>query len=183
MWKTLDEISNIVALVAGGAYIIWSIIRRLRGTPMSTKRLLVLPVVCFAVGIYMAAGDVTKATTLDWELLGVFVLAAYGEGLGRGATIRLYEQDGLPHQKYNWLTVTIWLSLIPLRVGMVLLAQHWHADIAGGTDMVGILLGLTFLGEASVVLPRARRMGLNLSLSPKKNAKKDKASARVPHAG
>lgn len=175
MLETLDKISDIVAIVAGGAYIVWSIVRRLRGTPMSTKRLFILPIVCFAVGIYMAASDVSKATALDWELLGVFVLAAYGEGLARGATIRLYEQDGVPHQKYNWLTVTIWLSLIPLRVIMVVLAQHWHADVAGGTDMVGILLGLTFLGEASVVIPRARRMGLNLSLSPKKGAGKAKA--------
>jgi membrane protein CcdC involved in cytochrome C biogenesis len=161
----------IVLVVAVVAVLV--VARRLMGQPVQAKRLFLVPVVMLAVGVYQVvehAADVSAALLLSIVVTGVL---SVGLGMLRGATLRLYERDGVLWQKYTPWTFVVWAGSFAARFGVravlggdaayrTALAHGGLHGAAGSALMFGMLItsGLGFLGEALVVTPRALRLGL-----------------------
>ncbi|WP_031469094.1 DUF1453 family protein [Sciscionella sediminilitoris] len=161
-----SELLDIVLGLVVVALVVLMIVRRTRGVPVSARRLLIVPLVLLVVGVQQISGDLHVMSRLDWLLALAFAVVSLGAGVLRGVLSRLYEQEGRAWMRYTWVTVCVWLALIPLRVGMVVLANVFGASVAGGTHLMFLLLALTFGGEALVVFPRARARGLVIAASP-----------------
>ncbi len=148
-----------VQILVIAAVLILVIGRRLTGQPLTNSRLLLVPAVMVAIGLYELTTVHLTAGVLT--LLGVEAVVGLAFGVVRGLTIRVYPRAGHLWYRYTPLTIGIWVLAIAARVGVGVAAHHWGVDLPGATLLAA--LGLSLLGEAAIVLPRARRTGVPMA--------------------
>ncbi len=86
-------------------------------------------------------------------------LVAVAGGALRGRTVRIFVRDGHTWYRYTPVTLAVWAGLIALRFGQAAAAVALGADRPVLTASLVLALGLSFLGEAAVVGPRAMATG------------------------
>jgi len=144
---------EIVVIIAAVGYVL---ARRLLGEPAEAKRMLVLPLVLFAVGLTelakVAQTPVSIAFLVGTTAIGVLL------GLLRGASVRVYEQDGIVFARYTVLTIVWWAASFAVRFGasFVLGLVDPAAAHATGNGLL-LTLGAGMLAEGLVVLAKAAR--------------------------
>jgi hypothetical protein len=131
--------------------------RRLAGQPYTITRLFTVPAILLGYGLYQLT--TVHVSAGGAALLAVEALAGLAFGVARGLTIRVYPRDGYLWYRYTPATVALWLVAIGARLGIALAAHQPGVPAAG----VFAALGVSLLGEAAVVLPRARRTGVPLA--------------------
>lgn len=147
------QVTQLLLIVAVLVFVIG---RRLAGAPLTPQRMLVVPGVLTAIGLYqLTAAHVTAGLV---ALLGVEAVLGIGFGLVRGLTIRVYERGGHLWYRYTPLTIALWVAAIAARIGVAVAAHGMGVD-ASSTTLLGAF-GLSLLAEAAIVLPRARRTGI-----------------------
>ncbi len=142
--------TTLIALVA----IAFMLLRRLAGSPVTGRRLVVLPLIFTAWGVaqlHDGFGGAVHAVGTDVGLLAVGALVALAGGLARGGTVRLFARDGQVWYRYTWLTVVVWLGLIALRVAQITVGGAVGADASVLGQALPLMLGLSLAGEAAVV--------------------------------
>ncbi|MET1073966.1 MAG: DUF1453 domain-containing protein [Umezawaea sp.] len=142
---------EIVLIIAAIAYIV---ARRLLGEPAEAKRVLALPAVLTVVGLV----DVTKVAQSPVAigfLVGTTVVSVL-LGLLRGASIRVFERDGVAHLKYTAGTLVLWAVNIVLKLGagFALGVVDPATDHAGGNGLM-LTLGAGMVAEGLVVMAKA----------------------------
>lgn len=147
----------VVLVVIGLGHVLW---QRMRGEPLQIKRLLVLPLVFIALGVI----DLTAPTAPHLRPADVAVLVAGAVvsvvlGAFRGATVELFPREGNLWQRYRVVTVLLWGVLIALKLLLTLVAHLVGAAAAGNSEGLMLTLGLSLLGEAVLVAPRALSTG------------------------
>ncbi|WP_030058387.1 MULTISPECIES: hypothetical protein [Streptomyces] len=139
------------------AVVVAVVIRRLRGEPLNARDLFGPPVVLTGLGVWallqhhgLGPGDYA------WVAAG----AVLGVALGavRGATIRVYERDGVLWQRYVGRTFLVAALSLAVMAGFSLLAEHF--GLARDARPVQLSIGVGFLGEALVVGFRALASGV-----------------------
>jgi hypothetical protein len=142
----------VIAVVAIGV-----VVKRLRGEPLNARDLLAPPVILTGIGI----ASLTKthgltATDLAWTGAG----AALGVALGavRGATIAVFEREGVLWQRYTARTFGAMVVSFVVMAGFGLLASK--AGMHEGARPTQLTLGISFFGEALAVGVRALRTGI-----------------------
>lgn len=145
-----------IVLVA--AVVIFMIVRRFAGAPVQAKSFAV-PIALTAYGFYSLDQSLHgKFTPGDIALLAVEAIIGLLAGLGRGATIRLYLQNGHLWQRYTMATLGVWIALIVLRIGLASGGHVIGVNLPmGGTIMA--TFGLSLLVESLVVQKRAAATG------------------------
>jgi hypothetical protein len=156
----------VVAVVAGVGYVLW---RRLKGEPVQTKRLLVLPAVFTILGVV----DLTKSgapplSSADIAFLAAGAAISFALGAARGATIDLFPRGGYLHQRYRKTTVALWAVLVAVKLALDLAAHAAGATAASGSHSLMLALGVSLLGEAVLVAPRALATGVPFAPDPKR---------------
>ena len=150
--------SQTVYILLAVALVVYLVARRLLGEPIQQRRLLVLPLLLVAAGVFQL-GKAGQLPAVDLAvILGEAVLAV-AIGLGRGFTIQVYVRDGHLWQRYRWTTIAVWLVAIGIRLGA---AFAGHAAGASSTALSAaalLVLGLSFAAEGAVVGYRALRLG------------------------
>src|SRR5690349_7915407 len=109
--------SNVLWIVVVAAVLVAVIGRRLAGEPLKARRVAILPLVLAVIGLY----QVTQAphlTPTDVGLIAAEAVIAFGLGLLRGSTIKVFVRDGHLWQKYSWATLGLWVGSILVRIGM-----------------------------------------------------------------
>ncbi|MGW2256066.1 DUF1453 domain-containing protein [Kitasatospora sp. NPDC001660] len=139
-----------VALIV--AVVVVVVMRRLRGEPLNARNLFAPPVVLTGLGLWtlsqhhgLGAGDYA------WVAGG----AALGAALGvvRGATIRVYEREGVLWQRYTGRTFLVAAVSLVVTAGFAQAAEHF--GLAPDARPVQLSIGVGFLGEALTVGRRA----------------------------
>ncbi|RGD58344.1 DUF1453 domain-containing protein [Kitasatospora xanthocidica] len=132
------------------------VIRRLRGEPLNARDLFAPPVVLTALGVWALAQKHGLGTAdYGWIAAG----AGLGVALGavRGATIRVYEREGVLWQRYAGRTFLVAAVSLALMAGFAALAAHF--GLAADARPIQLSIGVSFLGEALVVGFRALSSG------------------------
>lgn len=160
---TIPSPLTILLVVAAVGWVLWS---RMKGQPLKTKRLLVLPAVLTVLGITDLTGS--SAPHLTPKDIGFLVASAAVSailGAARGATIVIYPHDGELWQRYRPVTVVLWISLIAAKLALIAVAAAAGASAGGGTSSLLLTLGISLLAEAAIVGPRALSTGLPFAAS------------------
>jgi hypothetical protein len=150
------EMSLFEALAVIGIFA-YVIAQQLAGSPVTGKRLIVLPAVLSVIGILNISG---KPGAMDIGLMAVSGVIAIAVGLGLGAMTRLEQRGG-----YLWAQVSkqglwLWGGLIISRVLLVGIADAAGAHVAASTGVILLMLGLNRIAQALVVASRAIAAGI-----------------------
>lgn len=145
------EIALVVVLVG------YLIFKRLAGQPAQGKRMLLLPIIYAVVGVGQSWQVFTSPTAI--EFLGLTAIVSVGMGLIRGASVRVYEANGLVHMRYTAVTVALWVVTFAAKFGIGYLlgtldATAEHAVTTGPM----LTLGVSMLAEGIIVLAKALRV-------------------------
>jgi hypothetical protein len=150
--------SQMLYILLAVALLVYVIGRRLLGEPIQQRRLLVLPLLVVAAGVYQL-GHVGHLAAVDLAvILGEAVLAV-GIGAARGFTIQVYVRDGHLWQRYRWTTIVVWLVAIGIRLGAAYAGHAAGATSAALSAAALLVLGLSFAAEGAAVGYRALRLG------------------------
>lgn len=141
------------------AVLLYAMVRRFLGEPLVARRLVVLPLALTAYGLYTVAQAHFVHATADLVALVLGGLVAVAGGALRGRTVRVFVRDGHVWYRYTWVTLAVWGGLIALRFAQAAAAIAIGADQPVLTASLVLSLGLSFLGEATVVGPRAMATG------------------------
>lgn len=144
---------QIVLIIAAIGYVL---VRRFLGEPAQAKRMLILPAVLTVIGFTNLHGIAGSAIVA----LVVTALLSIGLGALRGASIKVYRQDGVVFMRYTWVTLVLWVLNVAVKVGATLLLgvfDQGAASALGNTTMLTIGLGM--LVEGVVALAKALRGG------------------------
>ncbi|MEV4619494.1 hypothetical protein AB0J74_12390 [Asanoa sp. NPDC049573] len=146
----MNPTSVLIAL----AVIAFVLVRRLAGMPLDGRRLALLPVVLSVWGVTSLAqgfDGTLHAYGTDVGLLALGALLAFGGGLVRGVTVKLYPRDGRLWYRYTWITVAVWVGLILLRVVQLTVGWAVGADTSVLAAGLPLMLGLSMIGEVAVL--------------------------------
>jgi len=149
----------LLEILIGVAVVVYLFARRLAGEPLQARRLVLMPAAITIWGGYQLAHVHGGLHTVDIAVIAVAVAVSLVLGFARGATIRVFVQNGHLWQKYTFVTIGVWLLSIVIRLG-----TDWAGHLAGAsttvlTSSLVLTLGVSFLGEAAVVGTRALRLG------------------------
>ncbi|SOB85445.1 CcdC protein domain-containing protein [Streptomyces sp. 1331.2] len=143
------------ALIA--AVVVVVVVRRLRGEPLNARDLLAPPVVLTGLGLW-ALSQHHGLGVGDYIWVGAGAVLGVAFGALRGATIRVYERDGMLWQRYTGRTFLVaGLSLAAMAGFAALAARN---GLAADARPVQLSIGVGFLGEALVVGCRALASGV-----------------------
>ncbi|MFI9361835.1 DUF1453 domain-containing protein [Kitasatospora sp. NPDC053057] len=144
-----------VALIA--AVVVVVVVRRLRGEPLNARDLFGPPVVLTGLGLW-ALSQQHGLGVGGYVWVGVGAALGTAFGALRGATIRVYERDGVLWQRYTGWTFLAAAISLALMAGFAMLAEH--NGLASDARPVQLSIGVGFLGEALVVGYRALSSGI-----------------------
>ncbi|MFE4970873.1 DUF1453 domain-containing protein [Kitasatospora sp. NPDC056651] len=138
------------------AVVVVVVIRRLRGEPLNARDLFGAPVVLTGLGVWaVAQRHGLGAADYGWIMAGSVLGVALGAV--RGATIRVYEREGVLWQRYTARTFLIAALSLAVMAGFAALAAHF--GLAADARPVQLSIGVGFLGEALVVGRRGLASG------------------------
>ncbi|MFE5582805.1 DUF1453 domain-containing protein [Kitasatospora sp. NPDC056531] len=143
-----------VGLIA--AVVVVVLVRRLRGEPLNARDLFGPPVVLTGLGLWALAQHHGLGPR-DYVWVGVGVALGTAFGAVRGATIRVYEREGVLWQRYTGWTFLVAAISLAVMAGFAALAEH--NGLAPDARPVQLSIGVGFLGEALVVGHRALSSG------------------------
>ena len=116
-------IAIVLAAVAAAAAVLTS---RLRGRPLTPRTLYALPAVLCAVGLLQLTGAAGRQLrAVDVALIAVGAAVSGALGLARGATVAVFERDGVSWLRYRPATLLLWafLSSVAIFFGAAAAAQ------------------------------------------------------------
>jgi hypothetical protein len=153
----VSEPIEIVAVVAIIAYIIG---RQLLGEPLRGKRVVLLPAVLTVIGLLDLRSDKLAIRPVDVACLVIGGVVVAGIGLAQGAVMRLESRNGALWGQLPVKGLWLWLLLVGSRVLMTVVADGLDAKVAASSSTILLMLGISRLGQAAVVLPRALPAGI-----------------------
>lgn len=136
--------------------VVYVVARRMMGEPLVARDVYVPPVVLVAIGGHGVLEQDLSALDAGW--LAVTVLLGVAFGALRAATAVVYPKDGVLWQRYTWKTLVVWVITfaVSLGVGALAVMAGMHAE----TRSMPLSIGVGLLGEALVILIRARTAGV-----------------------
>jgi hypothetical protein len=150
MVKPLLEIAVAVA------FAVFVIHRQIRRRAVTPRDLILLPVWFIVLSVladHTMVGRLGSPVAVACFAAGVAFAVAMG--IARAATIRVWRTATASYCEGGWLTGTLWVATIAVRVAMFMLAAKWGAREGAGEAMLFVAITL---GSQNLIL--ARRAGL-----------------------
>jgi hypothetical protein len=154
---------SVLTLLAVIAIVVSVIGQQLAGSPLSGKRLIVLPAVVTGIGILDLSNSGSHPAATDIVLLSVSAVIAIAVGVGLGALTRLERlerRDGYLWAQLPKRGLWLWGGLLVSRVAVTAVAHASGAHVAAGSAAILLILGLNRAAQALVVAPRAVAAGI-----------------------
>ncbi|WP_433431516.1 hypothetical protein [Nonomuraea sp. CA-141351] len=135
--------------------VVYVVARRMAGQPLVAKDVFVPPVILVAIGAHGLSQ--VELSGLDMAWLAVTAVLGLGFGVVRAATTVVFPRQGVLWQRYTWKTLVVWVVTfaISFGVGALAVAAGMHAEARS----IALSIGVGLLGEALVILLRARTSG------------------------
>jgi len=146
------EVLVVIAIIGFVIY------QQLIGQPLQGKRLVVLPAVVTVIGFLDLRGHHLRPADLVWLTIGA--AGSLLIGLAFGLITRLESRDGVLWAKMPLRGLWLWGALLAWRVLIMILAVRTGAHVAASITPLLFTLGLNRLGQAAVIVARARRAGI-----------------------
>jgi len=160
----MPSAANIALYLAIAALVFYKVIyTQMRGTLLSRKSLVTLPLILTVLGAIQVAQDLPGASAGEFGLFAVDVLVLAGIGVLRSTSTTLSERDGTTFQKGSMLTIGLWVLTVAVRVGFITLATA--LGIAGSLTTGSILftVGVSIGVQNAVTYFRIQQRRLPLS--------------------
>ena len=151
---------SVLTVLAVIGIVVYVIGQQLAGSPLSGKRLIVLPAVVTGIGILDLSNSGSHPAATDIVLLSVSAVIAIAIGVGLGAMTRLERRDGYLWAQLPKRGLWLWGGLLVSRVAVTGIAHASGAHVAAGTAAILLMLGLNRAAQALVVAPRAVAAGI-----------------------
>jgi hypothetical protein len=161
--------SEAFEIVAAIAIIVYIIGRQLAGEPLRGRRVVLLPVILTVIGFANLSGDKVHLRPVDVVCLVVGAVVVAAIGVTQGAIMRLESRNGSLWGQLPVRGLWLWLLLVISRVVMTGVADGLDAKVAASSSTILLMLGISRLGQAAAVLPRA--MSAGISFAPEKDGK------------
>ncbi|MBB4687633.1 hypothetical protein [Amycolatopsis jiangsuensis] len=154
----------LVVYVALGVLVLHRVVyRQLRGTVLTRKSLVIMPLVLTAAGVFSAADALGAATSGELTLLAVDVVVLAALGLLRSATTTLTARDSTTFQKGSVGTLLLWLATIGARVGFGFAAAAFGVSGALTSGSILLTLGISIGAQNALTYYRIQQRGLPLA--------------------
>lgn len=155
--------TNSLNYLIAAALVVWVVARQLQARPVVVRKLFVLPAILVIVGIGSLNSAASKGaahfTSNDAAWLAIDLAATVVFGLVRGASIRLYAQDGALWRRGTWLTLAGWALSFAARAGIGLLAADNGAKIVASSALA-LSFGVSLAVQGAVVYLRGLQAGV-----------------------
>ncbi len=151
---------SVLTVFAAIGIIVYVIGRQLVGSPISGKRLVVLPAVLTVIGILEISGNNSHLNPTDVVLLVVSAAIAIAVGLGLGAMTRLERRDGFLWAQLPKQGLWLWGALLVSRLAIAGVGEVTGAHLVAGTSVILLVLGLNRAAQAVAIVPRAVAAGI-----------------------
>ncbi|MFC4244537.1 DUF1453 domain-containing protein [Gryllotalpicola reticulitermitis] len=152
------------------------LIRRLIGEAAEGRRMLLLPAILTAIGLMDLAKVAQSPVSIGFLIATTAVSVVLG--LLRGATIRVFEQDGLVFMRYRVITVVLLALNFAIKFGasFALGLVDPSAEHAASNGLL-LTLGSGLLVEGLVVLSKAVRTNSRILWKQGKDGEPHKTSS------
>ncbi|MGW4488636.1 hypothetical protein ACWEOE_32935 [Amycolatopsis sp. NPDC004368] len=155
---------TIVVYVALAALVLYRVVyKQLRGTLLSRKSLITMPLVLTLIGVVTVADALPKANTGELALLGADIVVLVVLGLARSASTSLTARGTTTFQKGSALTLVLWLATIGARVGFGFLGGYLGIDGSLTSASIMLTLGLSIGVQNALTYHRIQQRGLPLA--------------------
>lgn len=160
----MPSAANVLLYVAIAGLVLYRVVyKQVRGTLLTRKALVTLPLILVVVGIFLAARAVPGTSPSELGLLAVDLVVLAGLGVLRSTTTTLTERHGTTFQKGSAVTIGLWVLTVAVRVGLVALGTA--LGIAGPlmSASVALALGVSIAVQNATTYVRIQRRGLPLA--------------------
>ena len=145
--------------IIGLVVIVALVITRTHGQPVRAAKLLILPAIVLVAGVASAIPAIAATGSglrpVDVVIIVADLALSLGLGAARGASIRVYPQDGALWYRYGAVTVVLWAVSIGLRFALGALGTHVGGNALVTSASVLSMLGLSLMAQNILLLHRA----------------------------
>ncbi|MEV6846720.1 hypothetical protein [Actinoplanes sp. NPDC051411] len=140
------------------AILVLVVARRIRGRPLRSERLLILPLVLIGLGLAATVPPAlnTHLHAIDYAVITGDAVLSLGLGGVRGYTVVIYRHQEAFWYRYGPATVVLWVLSIVLRIVLAAVATPLGADSVVTGNSLMFWLGITLLTQ-NLVLSYGRR--------------------------
>ncbi|MEV4314617.1 hypothetical protein [Actinocrispum sp. NPDC049592] len=152
--------TTLLVAVAAVLVVVRVIAKQTKGSVVTTRGLVMVPLIMMVVGVVSAKDVIGAAKPADLLMLGVDVILLIVLGAARGASVAVTERDGAAFQKGTKWTLVLWIATIAVRVGVIFADRALGLDSALTSASVVVTLGVTLAAQNWMIFERARRLGI-----------------------
>ncbi|WP_410563552.1 hypothetical protein [Amycolatopsis sp. cmx-4-61] len=156
--------SSVLLYAAITALVLYRVVyQQVRGTLLSRRALVTMPLLLVAVGGFLALEALPGASAAELGLLAADLLLLAGLGVLRSTTTTLTARDGSTFQKGSVVTIGLWALTVAVRIGVVALGTALGVTGPLTSASVALSLGLSIAVQNATTYRRIRRGGLPLA--------------------
>ncbi|MEU4249792.1 hypothetical protein AB0F15_20525 [Amycolatopsis sp. NPDC026612] len=160
----MPSAANVLLYAAIAGLVLYRVVyQQIRGTLLTRKALVTMPLLLVAVGGYLTLKALPGASAAELGLLGADLLVLAGLGVLRSTTTTLTERDGTTFQKGSAVTIGLWVLTVAVRIGVVALGTALGVAGALTSASIALALGISIAVQNATTYRRIRRRGLPLA--------------------
>ena len=154
-------------LIAIGAFllVLRVIAKQTKGSVVTVRGLVVIPLILLAVGLLGARDALTTAGSRDLVLFAADLILLLALGAARGASVTVTERDGGAFQKGTKWTLVLWIATIGARIAIMVADHAIGIDPALANASFAVTLGVTLGAQNWMIFERTRRLGIPVAAS------------------
>jgi hypothetical protein len=138
------------------------IVSQLKGTFVTARRLVLLPVLLLVIGVADLHGTKGGMHGADLGFIVASAAIAAAIGVAQGFSMRLEGRDGALWGQMPLWTLWLWGALIVSRLGFHVMADASGAKLAASTGVILLSLGINRVVQSGVIGLRAASKGIPL---------------------
>lgn len=154
--------TTIMSVLLGLALLLFISLRQMQWQSVRIGKMLRMPVVLFAVGLFVAAQTFKNPSILhphgaEIALIGLEVVLAVLGGLVMGRVTEIATRAGVTSSRLRPAGLGVWFGFLAVRIGLDLFAHTLHFELAASTPLILCMVAIVKATQALVVRDRVER--------------------------
>lgn len=155
-------LTTIGYIVGGLALLLFISVRQMRWSSVNGGRMLRLPAILFAVGIFLAAKTFTSFSSLhvypvELLLIGAEAIVALIGGWLMGRLTEIGTVSGGTQSRLRPAGLVVWFAFLAVRIGLDMFAHVVHFELAASTPLILCMVAIVKAAQALVVRERVEQ--------------------------
>ncbi|WP_328320737.1 hypothetical protein OHA70_22560 [Kribbella sp. NBC_00382] len=157
------SVNLLLGILIGALVVVRVMARQLRGSMVTQRSLVVMPLILVIVGLLSARDAFSTASPGELAFFVFDVAVLILIGFARGSSTQLTVRDGGLHQKGTGVTLALWLLTIGIRVGAGFAGAAIGLNGSLTTAALLLTFGLSIAAQNVAVYLRAQRLHMPLA--------------------